>query len=86
MKKWICSLLALLLLLGMICTFASCGNKQLVDTTYTFNYALVRFPDGTCAKIELDSWADYEGEQIQIKAKDGKVYLVHAANCVLVKE
>ncbi|MEQ3467537.1 hypothetical protein ABM135_08660 [Enterococcus cecorum] len=28
----------------------SCGNKQFFDTTYTFNYAMVKLVDGTIKK------------------------------------
>ncbi len=87
MKRLVKLTAVILSVLSLICILAACGNKQIFDTTYTFDYALVRFPDGSCQKIEIKSWTDYEdGEQIQIQAKDGTVYLVHAQNCVLVSE
>lgn len=66
-------------------TMSGC-NKAIIDTTYSFDYALVSFPDGSSEKIKIKSWIDYEGEQIQITATDGTVYLFHAENVVFVKE
>ena len=61
------------------------GNKDAFDFNYTFDKAIVWVGE---EKMELDieSWKDYEGEQIQIKAADGKVYLVSSLNTVLIGE
>lgn len=85
MKRIIGLILAIVLAVSTLLTLASC-NKQVFDTTYAFDYALVLFPDGTSEKIKIKKWNDYEGEQIQIVAEDGKTYLFHSANCVLVSE
>ena len=87
MKRIIGLILAVVLVVSLLLTLASCGNKQIFDTTYKFDYALVQFPDGTCEKIEIKAWTDYEdGEQIQIVATDGTTYLVNSVNCILVSE
>ncbi len=86
MKKIISIILATAMLVGCMVIFASCGNYDAFDTTYSFNYAYVVWPDGTSEKLAIKSWTDYEGEQIQIKTEDGNVYLFHAANCVLASE
>ena len=62
------------------------SNRQVFDTTYSFNYAYVQWPDGKAEKLKIKSWKDYEGEQIQIKTEDDKVYVFHSANCVLAAE
>ena len=82
MKK----IIALILVAMMLFCLVSCGNYDTFDTVYTYNYAIVSFPDGEVRKIEIDKWSDYEGEQIQIIAKDGTVYLVNSNNCILVKD
>ena len=83
MKKIIATIIVFVMLLALV----GCGNKTLFDTQYTFEYAIVAFPDGSTKNIEIKQWKDYEdGEQIQIIAKDGTVYLVNSVNCVLVKE
>ena len=61
----------------------ACGNKQFFDTTYTFNYAMVKLPDGTIKKGKVATWDDYEGEQLQIKFEDGTTVLVNSTNTVL---
>lgn len=62
------------------------GNKIAWDTKYTFNKAIVILNDGTKMEIEIEKWNDYDGEQIQIQSKDGKIYLVSSFNTILVKE
>ena len=34
---------------------------------------------------EVQSWCDYEDDQLQVKI-DGKQYLVHSSNVVLISE
>ena len=87
MKRTIAKLCALLLAaLCCLAALTACGNMAVFDTTYTFDYAIVAFPDGSTKTIEIKSWTDYEGEQIQIEATDGTVYLVNSVNCILVSE
>ena len=59
------------------------GNKKIVDTAFVYNYADVYLPGGEKKTIEIDKWADYEGEQIQIWAKDGNRYLISSFNTIL---
>ena len=83
MKKIIALILAVIMLVGCMVIFSGCGNKMLFDTTYNFKYAHVVWPDGTSETLAIDAWMDYDGEQIQIKTTDGKVYLFSSYNCVL---
>lgn len=81
--SWIMILLGILIPVGII-ALTSC-NKQLVDTTYSFDTA-VMYVGGEWLTVKVDSWKDYEdGDQIQIKAKDGNTYLVHSTNVTLIK-
>ena len=82
MKK----LITIIMMVVAVFLFAGCGNKMVFDTVNEFDYAIVSFPDGTSKTIELKVWKDYDGEQLQIVAKDGTVYLINSVNCVLVKE
>lgn len=85
--KALCLAIGLIALLAVsIFALSGCGNYDMFDTVYTFDYAIVKMPDGTVKTIELDSWSDYEGEQIQLTDTDGNVYLVSSFNCVLVQE
>lgn len=59
------------------------GNKKILDTAFTYNYADVYFPNGEKKTIEINKWSDYEGEQIQIWSKDGNRYLISSFNTIL---
>lgn len=59
-------------------------NKQIVDLTYKFDYAIISLPNGEVVEGKVQSWKDYEdGDQIQVKVSD-TTYLVHAANVALI--
>ena len=61
-------------------------NKQLWDTTYTFDRAIISMPNGEVIDGKVTSWTDFEdGDQIQVNI-DGKTYLVHSENIVLISE
>jgi hypothetical protein len=82
MKKIIVTVLALLMLTALL---TGC-NKQLFDTTYSFDRAVIYMPDGEIIEGKIDSWTDYEdGDQIQAKI-NGTTYLVHSSNIVLIAE
>ena len=72
-----------------VCVFALAGimpmtgcNKQVVDLTYSYSWTQLKMPDGTIVEGKLNSWDDYEGDQLQVKI-DGVTYLVHSSNVVL---
>ena len=60
-------------------------NKEMIDTNYTYNKAIIRIGD-EIIKIDVDKWRDYEGEQLQITAKDGTIYLTSSFNTTLINE
>ena len=61
------------------------GNKTMIDFKYQYNKAITSI-NGEKIEIEIDTWKDYEGEQIQIISKDGKVYLLSSFNTLLIGE
>ena len=75
----------------MICAIALTGlltgcNKQVFDTTYSYDRAILYLPNGEVIEGKVQSWTDYEdGDQIQVKI-DGKQYLIHSENIVLISE
>lgn len=72
-------------LLTMAVFLAGC-NRQIIDTTYTFDKCIIQLPNGEIIEGEIDSWKDYDdGDQIQVKV-NGKIYLVHSSNIVLIKD
>lgn len=75
------------LALAVICTLLLTGcNYQMIDTTYKFDRAIISLPNGEVVEGKVESWTDYEdGDQIQVKI-DGKTYLVHSEDIVLIKD
>lgn len=81
MKKKLAIILAAAM---MAATFAGC-NKQLVDTTFKYDRAVIMMPDGEIVDVGIKSWTDFEdGDQIQVKGDNGVTYLVHSSNIVMV--
>ena len=83
MKKTIIIALILTALLAAVLT--GCGNMTLLDTTYTFDRAIICLPNGEIIESEIESWTDFDGEQLQITI-DGVTYLVSSINAVLIAE
>lgn len=84
MKKIIALLLTIILILA-VTVLAGC-NKQMVDLTYSYEYAIIGLPNGEVVEGKVSSWTDYEdGDQLQVKI-DGKTYLVHSSNVVLISK
>ena len=82
MKKIIALLLAVIAILS-IALLSGC-NKQLMDLTYSYEYAIIGLPNGEVVEGKVSSWTDYEdGDQLQVKI-NGKTYLVHSSNVVLI--
>lgn len=84
MKKIIASLLVIILVLTVL-VLSGC-NKQMLDLTYSYEYAIIALPNGQVVEGKVTSWTDYEdGDQLQVKI-DGKTYLVHSSNVVLISK
>ena len=84
MKKIITIILTVVLAVS-IAVLAGC-NKQMVDLTYSYEYAIIALPNGEVVEGRVTSWTDFEdGDQIQVKI-DGKTYLVHSSNIVLISD
>lgn len=79
MKKKIIAL-TLGTLMGL--SLAGC-NKQILDLKYTYNYAIIKLQNGEVVEGKVESWKDYEGEQLQVKI-NGVTYLTNSFNCTLI--
>lgn len=77
------------LILGLLLTssllLVGCGNRQVFDTSWTFEKAIIVIGDEKI-EVDVDSWKDYEDTTVQIKTKDGKVYLTDIKNVLMVSE
>lgn len=75
-------LILILLAISMLC-ISSC-NRQIIDLTYSFDYAYVKLPNGEVIEGTVQSWCDYsDGDQLQVTIDD-VTYLTHASNVCLV--
>ena len=86
MKKTAITVLSVVLLLVVSAVLLAGCNKQMVDLTYSYNRAILPLPNGEVVEGKVSSWTDFEdGDQIQVKI-DGKTYLVHSSNIVLISD
>lgn len=80
MKKILC---VAMVLLAVLLIFTGC-NRQIIDTTYRYDYAIIKLANGEVVEGKVQSWLDFENsDMIQVKI-DGKSYLVHSVNCDLI--
>lgn len=84
-KSLITSMISAMVVAMLTTAFLCTGcNKQLIDTTYTFDKAIM-YVGGEWITIDVDSWKDYkDGDQIQVKSTNGNTYLVHSTNITLI--
>ena len=79
----VCVILAILT--GII--FNTGCNREMLDINFRFNKAMIKMPDGTCKTVKVRSWRDFQdGDQIQVTDTNGKVYLGHSCNIMLLSE
>lgn len=81
--KFVTVVLVLIIFMISAIYLTSC-NKQIIDVTYAFDKAIISLPNGELVEGKVDSWRDYDADQIQVKI-DGTTYLVHSENIVLIK-
>lgn len=79
MKK---ALIITIILAAFTIALTGC-NKDLIDTRYKYNYAYIEFPNGQIVEGKVESWTDYEGEQLQVKI-NGITYLTSSYHCILI--
>lgn len=63
-------------------TLTAC-NKTMFDTNYTFDKAIIQKGDKEII-VDIESWKDYDGEQLQLELTDGSIILVSSYNTILV--
>ena len=72
-------LLAIALLGLSFVWLAACGNKDVLGTTFTFNYAKVKIVEG-----KVKQWAKYEKQDsIRVTFENGDEYYTHSSNVTL---
>jgi hypothetical protein len=64
-------------------SWSKISNKQLIDTKWKFNKAII---EGV-GEVYITSWNDYdESDMIQVTTDDGTTYLTHSSNVILISE
>lgn len=76
--------MVVIIILAIVVVLLTGCNRQIVDLKYTYDKAICNY-DGNEFELKIDKWNDYDGEQLQI-ISNGKVYLISANKCYLVKE
>ena len=79
MKKAI----VLIVLFITLFSIVSCGSVKEVDD---YDTAIIDYPGESRKIIEVANWRYCDNDMIQITDEDGRVWLVHASNCILVKD
>ena len=83
MKK----IVVLLLLVALVAALFCGCNQQLIDTTWSFERAIIYSPSGeVVAEGEVSSWKDYENSDSVQVVIDGKSYYTHLSNVVLISD
>lgn len=83
MKKLIC---ILLVTLTMAMCLVGCGNRTIIDTTWSFERAIVFLPNGEKIEGNVTSWSEFDGSDMIQVTIDGKTYLTHSSNVVMIAE
>ena len=60
-------------------------NYDIIDTNWSYNKAIV-IKENTAIILPISEWCDYEGEQIQIKIKNGPTMVTAAYDTILVND
>lgn len=82
MKKFICVTLVAIMLMTCL---VGC-NQQILDTTWSFERAIIFLPNGEKIEGDVTSWKDFESSDMIQVVIDGKTYLTHSSNVVLISE
>lgn len=85
-KKYISRLVIVVIFCMLLLLSLTGCNYQMVDLTYSYNYAYISLPNGECVEGKVTSWKDFEdGDQIQVVI-NGVTYLTDTTRCVLIKK
>ena len=92
MKKWK-ALLLIILSIVMLLVFSSCGNPHKTGNritggkdVQTFTYCYVVLGGKEVVKGAVTQWRDYDNSDTVQVLVDGKYYLTHYTNVVLVAD
>lgn len=76
----------ILAMIGMSLLFSGCGNMDIIDYHWTFNRARIKVNDEKWEEVKVKNWHDYDGSDMIAVETEGKVYVTHSANVILIKD
>ena len=85
MKRIICFVLVIAITCALCFALSGC-NMQMIDTTWSFERAIIFLPNGEKIEGTVSSWGDYESSDMMQVTIDDKTYLTHSSNVVLISE
>ena len=87
MKKNTAIALIILIAICLIAIILLAGcNMTVIDTTWSFERAIIFLPDGNTIEGDVKKWTDFDGsDMIQVEIGDA-IYLTHSSNVILISE
>ena len=76
---------AAFILIAILFLFTGC-NRQMFDATYKFDRAVIFLPDGEKIEGKVSGWIDFDGSDMIQVTIEGKTYLTHSANVILISK
>lgn len=67
MKK---KILIAILTLGIVFSMSAC-NRQMIDLTYNYKYAIISLPNGEIVEGEVESWKDFDDGESSVSGLRG---------------
>lgn len=65
----------------------ACGNKDIFGTTYTFNHATIKLPNGEIVNGDVKEWArEDKTDSVRVTLKNGRTYFTSTMNVVLYND
>ena len=84
-KRVVCLVLVCLLIVMASITLTGCSKNPIAQTRIGYQYAMIRFPDGSCVGGPIESYRSWSDGYMAVTI-DGVTYLTHPMNVVLTKE
>lgn len=76
----------LIILVGLCVTLLTGCNYGMMDLNYEYDRAIIKLANDEVIEVKIKQWTDYGGEQLQIIAEDGTVYLTNSFRCDLIND
>lgn len=83
MKKKIAILAVVLVILSSFCLTGCSYNRQLIDTNWSFKWAIMQLGNGELVEGEVTSWRDFDDSDCVQLTMNGITYLTHYSNVIL---